>query len=312
MTHTMQLMLRYSSQVVTLTNCISLRFEKERYTPYTELSGQWYCPSNIRIGEIITVILNIDGTVRHNGYPTGVELLKKDGRTVIRISSRGYTAMLQTNQCPDGMLTDVNLTTLSRAAGVTLPVVAYQPNTPTVSYVNYYDGTNMWDAIVCYSIRATGVYPYIRGFNTVMVDAPSPKADFSITSAQLISRGYSTDYSKLLTQISEKDIDGTTKTFVATNGIATQRSIMRVKEINFDREWIMDPADGLQFKLNCSTKAMSFDVFSYPGYSALDLLDSFEVTDLAFTGEVDRLLITASAEKGFVTTVWCYHDKFCT
>ena len=55
MTHTIQLMARYARTVVNLTSCISIRLEKERYTPYTMLRGQWYCPPTMPFGEIMTL-----------------------------------------------------------------------------------------------------------------------------------------------------------------------------------------------------------------------------------------------------------------
>ena len=310
MNHTVSLMLRYASKMVSLSNCINFRYEKERYTPYSVLTGRWYCPNDILFGEIMSAILYIDGAIIHYGYPDSIELEKKDGRNVLKVSSRGFTSALLTNQCDDNMLTDVNLDSLA-AAGPVLPVVAYEKNTPTVSYVNYYDGTSCWDAIVCYAIRATGVYPYVRGYSDVCVSRIPSGGSYSVTSDKLISRASGSDYSNLISEISEKDIDGTPSAFVISNGYANARMMTRCQKINFDREWIMDPKMGLQFKVDYSCRKMGYDIFSFLGYSGLDLLDSFSVTDLGFKGEVDRLAVDASPERGFVTTVWCYHDRFC-
>lgn len=308
---TIRLMVRFATSMIYLDNCcISMRFEKERYTPYTELHGQWYCPAGIQIGEIVSVMLYINNNVLHYGYPSDIELLQKDGRTVLSISSVGYTAALLTNQCPDGLITDINLQGLA-AKNAVFPVVAYQQDTPTVNYVNYYNGTSAWEAIVCYSLRATEKYPYIQGYNTVRVNPPENRGYVGVTSAQLISRGNITDYKRIISRINEKDVDGTPDAFSIANSSAAQRTIVRSREINFDREWIMDPAKGLRYRIDYSMRAINCDVFSYLGYNAFDLLDSFAITDLSYVGEIDRFRITASADKGIITTVWCYHDNYC-
>ena len=311
MTHDIKLLLRYSKETVNLENCcISMRFDKERYSAYTELHGQWYCPSATKIDEIAAVILYIDNAVVHNGYPNSLEILKKDGRTVLSVSSVSYTAALVNNQCEDGLITQVNLADLITRNG-TYPGVQYEKDTPTVNYVNYYDGTSVWDSIVCYALRTTKTYPYIAGFNTVRVSPPEARKTFSIVSGDLTSRGNCTDYSRMISSIYEKDIDGTPKAFTIMNTAATQRSIVRRREINFDREWIMDAGAGLNHRIDYSMRAVNCDVFSWLGYNAIDLLDMIKVTDIGFSGEIDRIRVTASAEKGIETNVWCYHDNYC-
>ena len=311
MSRSVVLTVRFLRTLGTLANCcINFRFEKERYTPYTKLSGEWYCPKNFNIAEVVAVMLNIDGVMIHYGYPTGIEIIKRDGRTVLKVSSVGYTAALASNQCKDGLLTDVDLSGLA-AAGTAIPIVAYQQNTPTVNYVNYYDGTSSWDAIVCYSLRASGKYPYIYGYNTVRIEPHDNPKVYSISESELVSRGSGTDYSKIISYISEKDVDGTPAAFTATNGLAAQRTIVRAREINFDREWIMDSEAGLRHRINYSMRAINYDSFGFCGYAGLDLLDRFRLEGAGFEGEVDRIVVTASAEKGFVTTVECYHDGYC-
>ncbi len=306
----LKLTVRYASKLVNLTDCLSFRLTKDRYTPYTELSGRWYCPSDMAENEVFMVIFYIDNVIRHYGYPTDIRITRENGRTILSVASRSHASALLVNQCPDGMLTDINLTTLA-AQSWKLPLIVYEPNTPTVNYVNYYNGTCMWDAIVCYAMRATGVYPYISGYNTLKVTKPASPKQITTTSARLISRSNKTDYSKLLSRVSMKDIDGTQDAYVATNGVTTSRMMTRCREENFDREWIMDPDRGTLFKIYNSTRGMYSDSFAYLGYDAPDLLDSFSVSDLGFSGEIDRLVFSATPEKGFVTEIGCYKDEFC-
>lgn len=310
MNHTLTLMLRYTRGSANLNCCVNFRLEKERYTPYTELHGRWYCPAGTNIGEVLAVMFYIDGTVRHYGYPTDISFSQKDGRLFLDVSSVGYTAALGTNQCPDGLHTDINLNGLV-TAGVNVPNVVYQQGTPTVSYVNYYDGTSLWDAIVCYAVRSTGYYPYIYGFNTVRVSPHEDRKTYSTETKYMISRGNSTDYTRLISKISEKDVDGTPNAFNITSGIATARSIVRCREINFDREWIMDPEKGLQHRINYATRKLNVNLFRLPDILDLDLLDMFSVTDIRYSGEVDLLRISGDAQSGFTTEIGCYTDSFC-
>lgn len=312
MNHTVKLQIMFPRALVQFDDCIAFRYEKERYTPYSTLNGQWYCPSALSIDETVMIRFYIDNVMVHVGFPASSEIIKKDGRTILKLSSTGYSAMLMTNQCAEGLIPDVNLTGIIQKAGFTLPNIAYQQNTPVANYVNYYDGTSLWDAIVIYSLRVGGKhFPYLSGSNTIRIEPLGTETTHEITPSELISRSSRTDYSRMISKITMKGVDGTPAEYVRTNPLTSQRSIVRCREINFDREWIMAPEDGVQHKFDYSMRALSADVFSFFGYLSLDLLDRLSVSDLGFNGEVDRFTVSGSAEKGIVTTVWCYHDAYC-
>ena len=309
---TTKLMIRYARYVTYLYDCVAFRFEKERYTPYTMLSGEWYCPPDTEIAEIAMFQLTVNDKLIHMGYPTNCEIIKKDGRLVLRFTSNGYSAALTTNQCPDGLIPDVNLTGLVNKANFILPGIQYQEDTPVTNYVNYYNGTSLWDAIVIYSLRVGSKrYPYLSGHNLIRIGPTGDEKTFEITTPELISRSNKSDYTRLISKITMKDVDGTPGKYVLTNPYSTQRIIYKCREINFDREWIMDPQTCIRHILNYAMRKVDMDSFSFFGYTSLDLLDRISVTDTGFNGEVDRLIISASAEKGVVTTVWCYHDGYC-
>lgn len=290
--------------------CISFRLEKERYTPYTELHAVWYCTKSFRIGEITNITFKIDGVVRHMGYPTDGRVIKKDGRIILDLKSRGSSSLLAANQCVDGLVTQVDLGTIVSKAG-TFPNVSCQSGTPTVNYVNYYQGTSVWDAVVCYAVRAVDKYPYIAEHNTVRISPPETVGSFNMTTAELISMSYHSDFTRMVSKITMSDIDGTENAFSEATSAAARRGIVKTKAIRFDREWIQDPAKGVSFKMNCSMRAIAGYKFSFIGCSSIDLLDNFAVSDLNYSHEVDRILLEGSAAKGYVTTVWCYHDVFC-
>ena len=107
MNHEIKLAVRYARRAVELGSCISLRYEKERYTPYSTLKGEWYCPADMQFSEILSVMLNIDGETILCGMPDGLEVERRDNRNVLKVSSKGYSSALLTNQCADKLLTDV-------------------------------------------------------------------------------------------------------------------------------------------------------------------------------------------------------------
>lgn len=306
------LIVQLSNDVFLLDDCISFRFEKERYTPSTRLTGKWLC-KDFETDDIVSLGLIIDTNMIHLGYPTsGCEVVYENGARVLKVNSRGYTQALAQNQPTPGLQFDINLETLANSA-VVCPSVGYQPDTPTVRYVNYYDGTSIWDAIVCYSIRATGTYPYIRGANTVNISPPADIGIVNVFPTNLISFGSGHNYSNLISEISEADADGTYGTFVAQNPTAIAKNIIRKKEIPFNYQWIMDPELGLQAMLNYSMRGMSYDKIKFFGYSGGDLLDYVAVNFAGtkpYVGTISRLIIEGK-QGSVTTTVYCYRDAYC-
>ena len=305
------LVVQSQDNVYILNDCLSFRFEKDRYGVCTKLTGKWYC-NNEDFSDVISLSLIIGDKMLHVGYPAGCQTLYENGRRVLSVNSKGYTQALAQNQPAGGLQLDVNLETLANSA-VICPSVTYQQNTPAVRYVNYYEGTTIWDSIVCYSVRATGTHPYIRGANTVRISPPDDIGVINVFPTNLISFGTGHDYSNLISEISEADADGTAGTFTAQNQLAIQKNIFRKKEIPFNYEWIMDSELGLQTKLNYSTRGMSYDKIKFFGYAGGDLLDYVAINyqnKLPYIATVSKLVI--EGKNGIVvTTVYCYRDAYC-
>lgn len=297
---------------IVLSDCISLRFEKERYSCCTKLSGKWSC-EDYSFDNIINMSLVLQGSVVHFGPPSkGCEVIVENGKRVLKVNSEGYSQALALNQPTPGLLTDIDLYILSVSA-VSCPNVSYEANTPIVNYVNYYDGTDIWDAIVCYSIRATGTYPYIRGANTVRVSPPSDLGIINVHPTNLISFGSGYDYTNMISEIHEADVDGTYGMYSAVNQNAISKDIIRKKEIPFDHEWVMDPLLGLQARFNYSMRAMNYDKIKFVDFPGGDIMDYIAINYTGmqpYIGTVSRLIVEISQGKT-VTTAYCYHDAYC-
>lgn len=313
MADTPSLAVQLNGRYLVLDKCISFRFEKERYSPCTVLTGKWYC-NEYDIDEIYSLTFSINGIVLHFGFPsTGTEIAVENGRRVLVVNSRGYSQALAQNQPTPGLVSNVSLVSLATSA-MACPNVSYEPNSPVVRYVNYYDGTSIWDAIVCYSIRATGTYPYIRGTNTVNISAiPQDIGTVIVNPWNIISRGEGSDYSNLISEISETSYAGANGEYVVQNQAAISRNIIRKKEIPFDHEWVMDSELGLITRLNYSMRGMYYVKFKYYGYTGGDIMDNFVVNyenRLPYIGRISRLVLEGSNGNVF-TTVYCYLDAYC-
>ncbi len=297
---------------IVLSDCISLRFEKERYSSCSKLSGKWSC-DDYNFENMISLTLILTGDIVHYGPPSqGCEVIVENGRRVLKVNSVGYTQALALNQPTPGLLTNINLVTLATSA-ISCPNVTYQANTPIVNYVNYYDGTDIWDAIVCYGIRATGTYPYIRGANTVNISSPSDIGVINVHPTNLISFGSGNNFTNMISEIHEADVDGTHGMYSMINSAALAKNIIRKKEIPFDYEWIMDPMLGLQARFNYSMRAMNYDKIKFVGFPGGDIMDYIAINNIGtqpYIGTVSRLIVEISQGKT-VTTAYCYHDAYC-
>ena len=313
MTPTIGTTVRYSSgSSVTDFRCVKLTIEKERYTPYFTLKGEWYpgTRSTPPISEITSVMIFLNGQISFYGYPTGTKTVMKNGRAHLSVSAVGYTSFLLKTNMQDGMLYDVNLTTLANT-GPAFTGVGYEEKTPTVNYVNYYSGTSQWNAIVAYSLRATGIYPYIHSFNTVRVSPHDPRKTLELDGSVIISQSFETDYSKVLSGSFMRDVDGTEYAASAMNTkFANPRSITRLEIRPFDNEWIMDPQAGAEHRINYSMRKANAKSYSFLGYEQLEILDSFK-TSAGDSGEIDRVKYEIIPGKGAVTTIWSYQDGYC-
>lgn len=306
------LIVQTADTAIVLSDCISLRFEKERYSCCTKLSGKWSC-EDYSFEDTVNIMLILSGSVVHFGPPSkGCEVIFENGRRILKVNSKGYTQALALNQPTPGLLTNIDLPTLA-ASAISCPNVNYQTNTPIVSYINYYDGTDIWDAIVCYGIRAAGTYPYIRGYNTVNISTPSDIGVVNVHPRNLISFGSGYDYTNVISEIHEADIDGTSGAYSVANTTAITKNIIRKKEIPFDYEWIMDPILGLKARLDYSMRAMNYDKIKFVGFPGGDIMDYIAINYTAmqpYIGTISRLIVEISDGKT-VTTAYCYHDAYC-
>ena len=149
-----------SGSEISLSQCINLHFEKERYTPYTTASGIFVCDKNIDYISKIRVFLDEKGV--HYGPVDSFERYTEGGIGYVKFSSRGFSMGLSQNQPLPGMNLNVNLQTLIDN-NITIPYVTCEADTEVTNYIYVKESSSLWDAIVALCQKITGPYPYIYG-----------------------------------------------------------------------------------------------------------------------------------------------------
>ncbi len=293
----------------TLTECLDFRFEKERYTPYTYFEGKWHATIG-DMSEVVRIEVYKDSVLIHRGTPDGVEMTNLNGRYILSVKSRGYTNALTKNRPASGLQSNVNLLSIGNSS-IVCPFVDYEPNTPTVGLINYYETTSIWDAIVCYTQQAIGNYPYVKGVNMVMASKPTNPTVLEIYPGNLITRSYGSDYSKAISAIMMSDAEGNPGAYSLAEPALMERNIARLVSLPLDQEWLMNPQAGIYSRIAYSMRSYRYESFKVMGWADVDLLDKLHLTYDTVQKEISRITVTGGSGKPIMTELCCYHDAFC-
>lgn len=291
-----------------LSDCVNLRFEKERYTPYTTASGVFVC--GIKIPFISKVRLYIDGSPVHYGPVDSFEFFTENGISYVKFSSRGFSMGLGQNQPKPGINSSVNLESLI-SNNIQIPYVGYEHDTAVQNYIYVKESSSLWDAIVALGLKSVGNYPYIYDENTVRLSKHTCDAT-DLSSADIIKSAIGVNLSSVISDYHMKDTEGE-YSFNYTNETAQLYEIVRHKYINLDYQWLYSPDDGLKFKGNFSGKGIKYSFLKVQGYYKLDLRSEVilpEICGESFgTREVSGIRVDYS-KSGFSTSLWFYDDAY--
>lgn len=283
-------------------------FVKERYTPYTLLSG-------IFIGrcvpaEVTAVKLYIGSKIIHHGTADSVVCEYSRGAWRIRLRSLGFSMLLGQNMAEPGIISQPDLTAvIGKAAGAY--AVSCQGSTKKVNYVYIKDTSTVWEAACIYAAKAYSTYPYIRGTNSVYCTALSPKTrDYS--EKKIVSYSAGVKLTGLISHAHTQDAAGEWN-ISKTNSFATERHIIKHKYYARDNEWAYDPQAGLSYHIGAGDRGRQYGRLKYAGAELEELLDkaNFTAEGLNLTAaEVDRIEMTCSP-KGLFTELSFYNDLYC-
>lgn len=290
---------------------VSMSFDKEWYTPYSSLNITFLSKTVLTDPNEVTVAMN--SKIIHDGPIYTLESQKySDGRFLITLYSRGYTAALGVNQPIPKINSNVDLNDVL-TSNITLPKISCEANTKKVNYIYILDKDTLWDAVVTYTIKAYSSYPYIRNANTVMVTPPEAGYSTFTYTDDVLTTSYGTNLSNLISQINMKDYDDSYETYELKNTYATDRSVIRETKINTDMQWISDPQIALKKRIYYSNRAAKYRAAKVEGYNGEDLFDKFTVKlnngiFLALK-RIHRIHITAN-KNGIFTTLYTYFDSY--
>ncbi len=294
---------------VTTYNIVSLKLEKERYTPYNRLSGTALVGT--ALSDVVSISLYNGDTELHFGFADIVEYTESYGKKQVVFSSRSFTGALGMNQLTPGMYSEVTLEDLLKSS-IVLPNVSYENVTKAINYVYIKDNDSMWDAAVAFTRKYNGDYPYISGTNTVRVTRDTSKSELSLASKQIVSAAFGQDTTKRLSHLHMKDIEGNYNTYGLTNIGALEADIIRHKHIGFDRQWLSNPTEALKSRMDFADRGRRYIKVKYIGSSDEELRQTASFSAGGFSvrsKEICRIELSFSGGVTY-TTLWFYGDAY--
>lgn len=250
-------------------NIVKLRFVKDRYSAYTELSATVILDSPV--SDVVGIKFTLGSYALHYGPPDYIRSERRHGRVTVTFRSRGWSAALTQNEPVPGMNYNLDLRGLA-AANVYLPFVSYEDNTQQVNYIYVKEHTTMWDAVSAYAMKAYSVQPFIIGHNTVSVKIPAGTPRVYLPGS-VISAGELCDRRGQLSKVYMADADGQ-YTYSAVNPLVADRDIVRERYYELDRQWLSSPVLGLEQKIAVSNRHSSMYYIRVEGYRGEEIFDT--------------------------------------
>lgn len=294
---------------MSLSKCIYFTIDKERYTPYTTFKGSFIVKYNYE--EIISINFLINGTAVHYGSIDIARTTYYAGNYRLDITSRSYTLALGLNQPIPQINSSVTLSNLL-SRNVSLKNVTCETGTKSINYIYVLENSTLWDAVVAYSLKAYGKYPYIYKTNEIRINAPSSVKTRNYSKVDVVEIYNGSTLSNLISHIHMKDTEDNYETYNLTDSYATSRDIIRHKQIPLDMQWLADTDMALQSRIDFAKRGTKYNGIKSLGYSGEELFDKFTYTDfynVSKTGTIHKLNITGR-NNNIYTTMFEYTDAY--
>lgn len=289
--------------IFSFSDLVGFRCRKERYTPYSTLDVT--AVGGDGISDVVEAKFSIGSKILHRGIMDSLTVTKSGGRTLLRLSSRGFSSMLAQNELAPGMLPGLSLNSLMSEKMI-VPNVDWQKDYRTVRYIYVNEHDSQWSAIVNLSLMLDADYPYIGEVNEVRLSPASPKTHIP---TDIFEEGSTGDYSKMVSHYHMKDVNGS-YSYNYTDGFAAARGIVRHKYINYDRQFVALSSYGLEYRLNFTERGCKSKFLSYIGYNGEELRDKVRFPD-GSVYEISAVEVCGNAKRGIFTKNICYFDKYC-
>ncbi len=286
-----------SSNIQNFSKIISLKVIKEYFTPYTTASVSIICDSGFLQYKELSVSVN--GFTIHHGLIDTVKYNAKSGISILSVTSKGFSSLLLQNQPVPGMMYNTSLNSLMDSF-VDIPYVTHECNDTVQNYIFLKDNANLWDAVVNISYKVTGIYPYIRNNNCIMISPPENPSVFSTDGKLIFSRGLCLDYTNIVSDFHMQDIDGNYDTYRLHNSDASDRNIVRHRQISLDRQYLSNPEQSMKNRLEYSMHGCYAEYSEYSGFSGEDIFDT-----LSDGRRIDKIIVNGNAD-GIKTSLFHY------
>lgn len=283
---------------------VNFRCVKERYIPYSTFTA--VAETECSNAAIVKVDFFVNGKLVHSGIMDSLSVTRSDGRSLLKITSRGFASMLAQNEIMPGTLTQMSLNKLMSQYMI-IPNVTWQSSDTAVRYIYIKEHDSQWTAIICLGLTLNEEYPYIGPVNEIrLTPADDPLV---VTPNEIFEEGIRGDYSRMVSNYHMKDVNGN-YTYQYSDGFAAERGIIRHKYIPFDKQYIALDDLGLQYKLNFTERGCNSRFVSYLGYSGEELRDRVVFSD-GTNCEISAMEICGNAVRGVFTKLTCYFDRYC-
>lgn len=294
---------------VNLEKCIYFNLDKERYTPYISFRGAFIIPQYYE--EVISIKFFIDDNEIHYGSIDMAKMTLIRGYYRLDIVSRSYTLALGLNQPKPQINTSVSLSNLL-SRNVTLTNISCETGTKTVNYIYVLENSTLWDAVVAYSLKAYGTYPFVYKTNEIRVNAPSEAVSRTYVQSSIVEKYNGSSQSNLISHIHMKDTDGNYETYNLTDNYAVSRDIIRHKQIPLDNQWLADTDMALTSRVNYAKRAAKYRGMKVLGYSGEELFDKFTNQNGSpeFSSSVIHRLNITGSNNVIYTTMYEYIDAY--
>ena len=300
-----QLTVHRSADTVNAGECLSLSLEREIYTPYESLTGEFLADPDADYSDVTYLELFWMGESIFTGIADRVTTFRRGGVRILRVRSRTFTSLLTQNELEQGL--HANLTLQDLISGFyTLPFVTAEEN-PGTGYIFVRDGTSLWDSVAAFVYKLSGRYPFVEN-NRIRFTLDAEPAVHIPAENTVTAVGTVTDSTKLISHYHMEDIQGNPNAYEQENPAAQHLQIVRHKQIGFDRQFLSNPMQALTYRNAFSCRGYRTHYVTYAGFGNEKLGDRIRY-GAQLDGTICRMRMTFS-EKGYRTTIWTYEDGF--
>ena len=286
------------------TDCLRFTLIRDRYLAYASMQIQLLVHETVPVP--VNVRLWINEKLVHEGMVKKCSCDLEQNMRIFRLTTQSYSVILTKNQLVPGLYTQVTLEQLMQTYA--LPHITYD-DVESIRYVYVKENANMWETIVAYNYKLCEGYPYIRVPNLLCMLPQTGTEAVVLPADRLLKASEGGEIGEMISRIDMANLVGEYGSYTMENPEAAVRGIVKVRQIQFDRQYAYDPEDALRFRIAVSNRKMFSKTVRYIGYCGEDLEDLAVCGDFV-RGRVSRIVVTGDSS-GIVTEDTFYFDPFC-